>query len=51
MDSDRILVMDNGRVAEFDTPRPLLDDKKSLFYGIYQAAFGGSKAKILSMSR
>ncbi|KAJ2724097.1 ATP-binding cassette glutathione S-conjugate transporter ycf1 [Coemansia sp. Benny D115] len=31
MDSDRILVMDHGKVAEFDTPENLLADKDSQF--------------------
>eukprot|EP00055_Hartaetosiga_balthica_P015506 m.91950 g.91950 ORF g.91950 m.91950 type:complete len:1384 (+) comp8883_c0_seq3:26-4177(+) len=31
MDSDRILVMDNGSVAEFDHPQILLHDESSLF--------------------
>ncbi|KAJ2390001.1 ATP-binding cassette glutathione S-conjugate transporter ycf1, partial [Coemansia sp. RSA 2603] len=31
MDSDRILVMDNGVVSEFDTPRNLLSNKNSHF--------------------
>jgi ABC-type proline/glycine betaine transport system ATPase subunit len=31
MDSSRILVMRNGRLAEFDRPRALLARKSSLF--------------------
>ncbi|KAF8938179.1 hypothetical protein BGZ58_001414 [Dissophora ornata] len=31
MDSDRILVLEKGRVAEFDTPQALLQKKDSLF--------------------
>jgi ATP-binding cassette subfamily C (CFTR/MRP) protein 1 len=33
-DFDRVLVLDNGHVAEFDTPRNLLNDKDSLFFGL-----------------
>lgn len=32
MDSDSILVMDNGRVAEFAPPSTLCNDPESLFY-------------------
>lgn len=32
MDSDRVLVMKAGRVAEFSPPRELLADQDSLFY-------------------
>ncbi|GAB6021503.1 Multidrug resistance-associated protein 7 [Chamberlinius hualienensis] len=32
VDSDRILVMDGGRMVEFDTPQALLSDANSLFY-------------------
>lgn len=34
MDSDRVLVMDAGRVAEFDTPARLLARPNSLFAGL-----------------
>jgi ABC-type multidrug transport system fused ATPase/permease subunit len=31
MDSDRVLVLDDGRIAEFDTPEALLAKETSLF--------------------
>ncbi|KAF9380569.1 hypothetical protein CPB97_008267 [Podila verticillata] len=34
MDSDRIMVMDQGQVAEFDTPANLLADPRSIFYSL-----------------
>ncbi|KAL6451454.1 YCF1 Metal resistance protein YCF1 [Candida maltosa Xu316] len=34
LDSDRILVLDQGRIAEFDTPSNLLKQKDSLFYSL-----------------
>ncbi|CAL1193871.1 unnamed protein product [Candida parapsilosis] len=34
LDSDRILVLEKGQVAEFDTPQELLKRKDSLFYSL-----------------
>ena len=34
MDSDKILVMKDGRVGEFDSPEKLLEDETSIFYDI-----------------
>ncbi|KAG0349894.1 Multidrug resistance-associated protein 1, partial [Gamsiella multidivaricata] len=34
MDSDRITVLDQGRLAEFDTPAALLADQSSIFYSL-----------------
>ncbi|KAI8911120.1 P-loop containing nucleoside triphosphate hydrolase protein [Gorgonomyces haynaldii] len=38
IDSDRILVMDQGRVVEFDAPQQLLKNKKSMFYSLAKQA-------------
>ncbi|KAG1554327.1 hypothetical protein G6F51_000001 [Rhizopus arrhizus] len=38
MDSDRILVLDKGNVAEFDAPQTLLDNKESIFYSMAKEA-------------
>ena len=32
---DRIMVLDNGRIVDFDTPDNLLNNKESLFYELY----------------
>lgn len=38
LDSDRILVMQGGKVIEFDSPNVLLQDKMSAFYSLYAQA-------------
>ena len=38
LNSDRILVLDNGEVREFDSPKILLMNKESMFYEFYNNA-------------
>lgn len=38
MDSDRIIVLDKGMIAEFDTVDALLSNKDSIFYGMAKNA-------------
>lgn len=37
MDSDKVLVMDQGLVSQFDHPHKLLQDEKGIFAGMVQA--------------
>ena len=41
--SDRILVMDDGVVAEFDTPERLLQNKDGIFTSLVAASHDASK--------
>ncbi|XP_015781936.1 canalicular multispecific organic anion transporter 2 [Tetranychus urticae] len=34
LDSDRVMVLDNGQIVEFDVPKILLDNKESVFYSL-----------------
>ncbi len=38
MDSDRVLVLDDGNISEFDSPEELMKDKKSHFRALVEAA-------------
>ncbi|ROT62916.1 hypothetical protein C7M84_019209 [Penaeus vannamei] len=38
MDSDRVMVLDKGKIAEFSDPASLLANKKSIFYGMAKDA-------------
>ena len=38
LDYDKILVLDQGRVAEYDTPGTLLENNKGVFYGMAKDA-------------
>ncbi len=38
MDADRIMVLDKGRIVEFDTPKNLLANDNSIFFGMAKAA-------------
>lgn len=38
MDSDRVMVLDKGMIAEFDTVDKLLSDRDSIFYGMAKNA-------------
>ncbi|KAJ3346518.1 hypothetical protein GGF32_007687, partial [Allomyces javanicus] len=47
LDNDRVLVLDQGQVAEFDTPRNLLRDRTSMFYGLAAKSLGEEKLESL----
>lgn len=38
MDSDRVMVLEAGRLAEFDSPNALLANPNSMFYSLHQQA-------------
>jgi ABC-type multidrug transport system fused ATPase/permease subunit len=38
VDSDRVLVMDNGRIIEFDTPANLMENPQSTFARLVRQA-------------
>lgn len=49
MDSDRVLVMDNGQISEFDAPQTLLTQKNSLFRHLVKSSQKSGK-KLLGKS-
>ena len=38
IDYDRVIVMDSGQIAEFDTPKALLANTNSIFYSMVKDA-------------
>jgi len=36
MNADKILVLENGEIIEFDSPKNLLNNKNSFFYDFYK---------------
>lgn len=38
LDSSRIMVLDKGSIAEFNTPKSLLEDRNSIFYSMAKDA-------------
>lgn len=38
MDSDRVIVLDQGKIVEFDTPANLLKSHQTIFYGMCKDA-------------
>jgi len=38
LDSDRVLVLDQGEIAEFDSPESLLQNPDSIFYSMAKDA-------------
>ncbi|CAA7262822.1 unnamed protein product [Cyclocybe aegerita] len=48
MDADKIMVLDSGRIAEFDSPRNLLQKEGSLFKTLVDGS--GDKALLYSMA-
>ncbi|KAF9457511.1 multidrug resistance-associated ABC transporter [Collybia nuda] len=46
IESDRVLVMDSGKMAELDTPEQLLANKESIFYSlVHEAGLTGLKTE------
>lgn len=38
MDSDRVIVLDQGKIAEYDSPQVLLSNKDSIFFSMAKSA-------------
>jgi len=50
IDSDRVMVMDNGRCVEFGAPAALLNDPSSVFHGMVQATGAESFALLRAVA-
>lgn len=51
MDSDKILVMDNGQVAEFNHPYILLQNTSGIFYGLVQQTGKSMAENLINIAR
>jgi ABC-type multidrug transport system fused ATPase/permease subunit len=51
IDSDRILVLDAGKVAEFDTPSKLLDNPNGILYSMVQATGAATASHLTKIAR
>lgn len=50
MDSDRIMVLDAGKIIEFDSPSKLLSDKKGVLHGMVEATGPESSSYLRSIA-
>lgn len=51
MDSDRVMVLDKGKIVEFDRPAKLLENKKSIFASMVKATGPASAAYLTKLAR
>ncbi|ORX82952.1 P-loop containing nucleoside triphosphate hydrolase protein [Basidiobolus meristosporus CBS 931.73] len=51
IDYDKILVLDNGNVKEFDSPKNLLSDVNSAFYSMVQETGPANAALLMSLAK
>jgi ABC-type multidrug transport system fused ATPase/permease subunit len=51
MDYDRVMVLDKGKLVEFDSPKNLLDDPKTIFSSMVEATGDASAAHLRRIAR
>ena len=51
MDSDRILVLDDGTVMEFDSPGKLLENSDGNFFQLVNETGHNTKKKLMQMAK
>lgn len=51
MDSDRVLVLDAGRLIEFDEPHVLLQDEQGLFFSMVKMTGKSMASNLHEMAR
>lgn len=50
IDCDRVLVLDAGRIVEFDSPKKLLENHDSIFYGMVHATGTATAAHLTAIA-